>query len=165
MADNVAYTPGAGATIAADEIAGVLYQRVKPVTGVDGVASDVSQQNPMPIAGYGELIEAIEAMRMAIQSLNRTLGLAQVNPLTGRMLVDGSGVTQPISGALTDAQLRASAVPVSGPLTDAQLRATAVPISGNLTNISQLGGQNANSAIISFERNTADNLRNNINVT
>lgn len=35
--------------------------------------------------------------------------------------------TQPVSGPLTDAQLRAAAVPVSGPLTDAQLRATPVP--------------------------------------
>lgn len=47
----------------------------------------------------------------------------------GRVPVDGSGVTQPVSGPLTDAQLRATAVPVSGPLTDAQLRATAVPVS------------------------------------
>ncbi|PKP99605.1 MAG: hypothetical protein CVT74_07435 [Alphaproteobacteria bacterium HGW-Alphaproteobacteria-13] len=37
--------------------------------------------------------------------------------------------TQPVSGPLTDAQLRAAAVPVSGPLTDAQLRASAVPVS------------------------------------
>jgi hypothetical protein len=142
MADNVAYTPGAGATIAADEIAGVLYQRVKPVTGVDGVASDVSQQNPMPIAAYGELLEAIEAMRMAIYSLTRTIGLAQVNPLTGRMLVDGSGVTQPVSGALSSI--------------------TQVSLVGNTQ---QVGGQNANSFVPSFERMTADNLRKNIVTT
>lgn len=36
---------------------------------------------------------------------------------------------QSVTGPLTDAQLRASAVPVSGPLTDAQLRASAVPMS------------------------------------
>jgi hypothetical protein len=36
-----------------------------------------------------------------------------------------SGDVTILGGALTDAQLRASAVPVSGPLTDAQLRATA----------------------------------------
>jgi len=35
----------------------------------------------------------------------------------------------PVSGPLTDVQLRATAVPVSGPLTDAELRAAAVPIS------------------------------------
>lgn len=38
-----------------------------------------------------------------------------------------------VTGPLTDAQLRASAVPVSGPLTDAQLRATPVPVSGTVT--------------------------------
>lgn len=37
--------------------------------------------------------------------------------------------TQPVSGPLTDTQLRASAVSVSGPLTDTQLRASAVPVS------------------------------------
>jgi hypothetical protein len=37
--------------------------------------------------------------------------------------------TIPVTGPLTDTQLRATAVPVSGPLTDAQLRATAVPTS------------------------------------
>jgi hypothetical protein len=142
MPDNVAYTPGAGATIAADEIAGVLYQRVKPVTGVDGEAADVSQQNPMPIAAYGELLEAIEAMRMAIHSLTRTIGLAQVNPLTGRMLVDGSGVTQPVSGSLSA-------------ITQVSL----------VTNTQQVGGQNANSFVPSFERMTADNLRRNIVTT
>jgi hypothetical protein len=72
--------------------------------------------------------------------------------VSGRVPVDGSGViqpvsgtfwqaTQPVSGPLTDTQLRASAVPVSGtfyqatqpvsgPLTDTQLRASAVPVSG-----------------------------------
>src|SRR5687767_6861863 len=39
----------------------------------------------------------------------------------------------PVSGPLTDAQLRATAVPVSGPLTNAELRATAVPVSGTIT--------------------------------
>jgi hypothetical protein len=143
MADNVAYTPGSGATIAADEIGGVLYQRVKVAHGVDGVAHETSDSNPYPIKAMGELIEAIEAMRMAIQSLNRTLGLAQVNPLTGRILVDGAGVTQPVSGTVAATQ--------SG--------------TWNITNLATIGGQSANSQIPSFERMTADNLRRNISVT
>lgn len=49
MADNVGYTPGTGASVAADEIGGVLYQRVKPVFGVDGVATDVSATDPLPV--------------------------------------------------------------------------------------------------------------------
>lgn len=71
MADNVGYTPGSGATVAADEIGGVLYQRVKPVTGADGTAVDVSATNPMPMAAYGELLEAVEALRMAVSVLAR----------------------------------------------------------------------------------------------
>ncbi len=69
--------------------------------------------------------------------------------VSGRMPVDGSGVTQPISGSvsitgtaavsgpLTDAQLRAAAVSVSGPLTDTQLRATAVPVTGTFFQATQ----------------------------
>ena len=49
MVDNVAITPGTGATVAADDIGGVLYQRVKPTFGVDGSATDVSSTNPMPV--------------------------------------------------------------------------------------------------------------------
>ena len=143
MADNVSYTPGSGATIAADDIGGVLYQRVKMIHGADGIAHETADGNPMPIKAMGELIEAIEAMRMAIQSLNRTVGMAQVNPLTGRMLVDASGTTQPVSGSV--------AAPQSGAY--------------NITNLATIGGQNANSQIPSFERMTADNLRRNIVVT
>lgn len=51
MADNVGYTPGSGATIAADDISGVLYQRVKIGVGADGSATDVSSSNPMPVSG------------------------------------------------------------------------------------------------------------------
>jgi hypothetical protein len=144
MPDNVGYTPGSGATVSADEILGILYQRIKLTLGADGVNDgDVSSSNPMPIAAYGELIEAIEAMRLAVQSLNRTIGLAQVNPLTGRMLVDPSGVTSPVSGTVTANQ--------GG--------------TWNITNLATIGGQAANSQVQSFERMTADNLRRNITVT
>jgi len=74
MADNIGYTPGAGATIAADDIGGVLHQRIKIGIGGDGVATDISTANPMPVQETGELVEAIEALRMAVQSLNRSVG-------------------------------------------------------------------------------------------
>jgi hypothetical protein len=48
---------------------------------------------------------------------------------TPNVAVSNFPASQPVSGPLTDAQLRAAAVPVSGPLTDTQLRATAVPVS------------------------------------
>lgn len=81
------------------------------------------------------------ALDASVQAVNAKLPALA----SGRVPVDGSGVTQPVSiagsvavtGALTDTQLRASAVSVTfpsaqavtGPLTDSQLRASAVPVS------------------------------------
>lgn len=52
MADNIAVTPGSGATIGADDIGGgVLAQRVKPVWGPDGTGNDVdvASGKPLPV--------------------------------------------------------------------------------------------------------------------
>ena len=50
MADNTQLALGVGGDlIATDDIGGVKYQRVKPAFGVDGVATDVSSANPLPI--------------------------------------------------------------------------------------------------------------------
>jgi len=49
MADNIAVTPGTGATIAADDISGVLYPRSKVAWGADGAAVDASAANPLPV--------------------------------------------------------------------------------------------------------------------
>jgi hypothetical protein len=97
----------------------------------------------LPVEVIGELTEAIEAMRMAIVSLTRSVGLAQVNPLTGRLLVDQSALTQTVSGTVSANQ--------SG--------------TWNITNLTQVGGANAAIVPLSLERGTADNLRRNINVT
>jgi hypothetical protein len=148
MADNVGYTPGVGATIAADDIGGILYQKVKMIHGADGIAHETADGNPLPVTATQELMQAIEAMRMAIQALTRTVGLAQVNPLTGSMFVDGSRVTQPVSGTVA---VGTPAVTQSG--------------TWNITNLATIGGVAANSQVQSFERMTADNLRRNINVT
>lgn len=49
MADNLPATPGSGATIAFDDISGVMYQRVKIGVGEDGAATDVSEAAPIPV--------------------------------------------------------------------------------------------------------------------
>jgi hypothetical protein len=144
MADNLGYTEGTGAEVATDEIGGNHFQRVKVTLGADGVNDgDVSESNPMPVMAVGDLLEALQSMSFAIQSLTRTIGLAQVNPLTGSMFVDGSRVTQPISGTV-----------------NAQQTGT-----WNIANLATIGSQNANSFVPSFERNTADNLLNFITIT
>lgn len=145
MADNIGYTPGTGATIAADEIAGVLHQRIKIGIGENGTATDVSEANPMPVMAVGDLLEALQSMSFALESLTRTIGLAQVNAVNGNLYVDGSRVTQPVSGNISTVSTVSTVTTV--------------------TNMSQLGGQNANSLIPAFERNAADNLLNFITIT
>jgi hypothetical protein len=49
MADNVTITEGSGTQIAADEVGGVKYQRVKVSHGIDGVAVDTSTTDPLPV--------------------------------------------------------------------------------------------------------------------
>jgi len=140
MADNVGYTPGTGATVAADEIGGVLHQRVKIGVGTDGVAVDVSEGNPMPVAAYGELIEAIEALRMAIQALTRS-GLGQSMPDTAQRL-------RVVVDALT------SGITLS--------TVTNVGAVATVTNQTQIGGLAATEQIPSLMRLGADASRNNI---
>jgi hypothetical protein len=49
VADNIAITPGSGATVATDDVGGIQYQRVKNCFGADGAATDVSGASPMPV--------------------------------------------------------------------------------------------------------------------
>lgn len=51
-ADNVVLNSGSGgATLAADDIAGIHHQRVKIEHGADGSATDVSTASPLPVGG------------------------------------------------------------------------------------------------------------------
>lgn len=84
MPDNFTANPGSGgATFASDDIGGIQWPRVKVGFGVDGVATDVSAADPLPVS------------------------------------VLNFPASQAVTGPLTDAQLRASAVPVSRPDTTA----------------------------------------------
>lgn len=49
MSDNVAITPGSGATIASDDVSGVQYQRVKLDVGGDGASVPVTSAAPLPV--------------------------------------------------------------------------------------------------------------------
>lgn len=76
MADNILVSPGTGATIAADDIGGVLHQRVKLSQGADGVGVDVSSAAPLQVT------------------------LANTGTNATAVKVDGSAVTQPVSGTV-----------------------------------------------------------------
>lgn len=138
MADNVGYTPGTGATVAADEIAGVLHQRVKIGVGDDGTAVDVSAANPLPATiTAGELLEALEAMRMAIQALTRSVGQAMPD---------------------TAGRLRANVEAFSATI-------AAITTLTTLTNQTQIGSNPAFEQIPALMRLGADSLRRNVSVT
>ena len=145
MADNVGYTPGVGATVAADDIGGVLYQRIKPVTGADGTAVDVSDANPLPVGAVGELIEALEAQRMALQALTRSIGQSMPD-VAGRLRVAIDAIT----GSLTLATITTVGT------------VTTVATVSNQTN---MGGLSATEQIPSLMRLGADSMRRNISVT
>lgn len=81
MADNVGYTPGSGATVAADDIGGVLHQRVKVGIGADGSAADVSADNPMPmqeIPQASSLLLRIMNLLMSPMGFDRSLSRQRV---------------------------------------------------------------------------------------
>jgi hypothetical protein len=83
MADNVGYTPGVGASVAADEISGHLYQRIKPTYGTDGQATDVSLVNPLPVFDdrAENLISLLERL-VKISESNQVVDSAQRQRIT-----------------------------------------------------------------------------------
>ncbi|MCA3734366.1 MAG: hypothetical protein ACK5X3_00520 [Pseudomonadota bacterium] len=158
MADNVGYTPGAGSKVAARDVTysgeAALAQAVGLVTfaGEDDAktAADVSQANPLPMAAYGELIEAVEAMRTAINSLTKTIGYALPN-LQGQPIFEARQATA--------ANLNVTA---SGTVTANQGGTWNIT---TLTNQSQIGGFAANDEIPALMHLQVDGLRRNISVT
>lgn len=79
MADNVAITAGSGTSIAADDVGGVFYQRVKVTWGPDGTANDadVATGKPLPVqlrhsTGKGPLAGEYETV--AASQTGQTLG-------------------------------------------------------------------------------------------
>ncbi len=100
MADNVGYTPGTGVTVAADDIGGVLYQRIKPTFGEDGIAIDTSKSNPLPVVAdqsddllrmLSRLVKLLESnavvdaqnrQRVTVDSIAGTAVLAAVTTVT-----------------------------------------------------------------------------------
>lgn len=57
MTDNLAYTPGLGASVATDYVGGVHVQRIKVQHGADGFASDVSHDDPLPVTTSSRIVD------------------------------------------------------------------------------------------------------------
>lgn len=124
MADNVGYTPGTGATVAADEVGGALYQRVKVTTGADGTANDVSDANPMPISGSVGVTGSVPVTGVPVpywpgysgndESGPRSLGVDDSGALSARAAVLTDEGTFRLNFANTSFALDIGSVTVSG---------------------------------------------------
>lgn len=150
-ASTLGYTPGSGASIATDVDAGAHHQKaVMEFLSQAGVPTPVTPQAQMPVdASYGEMIEAIEALRFAVASLTKTIGFALPN-LSGFPIMEVRQVTA--------ANLNVTA---SGTVTANIGTGTLAA----MTNQAQMGGFAANDQIPALMHMQADNLRRNITVT
>jgi hypothetical protein len=102
MADNVTLnTMSGGDTIAADDIAGIKWQRMKMGWGADGAAVDVSTTAPLPVTtaaatsiGSGALTLATAGTATQLPN-QAALGLTirALGNNTGTIYVGGSAVT------------------------------------------------------------------------
>ena len=159
MADNVGITPGSGAKAASREVtySGETAQvQVVGLATLDGsddakTVADVSGSNPLPVAGYGELIEAIEALRMAMHSLTRSA--------IGQIMPDTVGTANALMRIPVLAQN-----PTAANLT-ATVSLAASQTLATLTNQTQIGGFAAVDQVPALLHLQADNLRRNIVVT
>jgi hypothetical protein len=134
---DIVTLPGTGEDIAVDDIGGIQFQVMKLIHGDNGVNDGlVSSTNGLPVEAIGELIEAIEAMRMAVNSLTRSIGQSMPDT-AGRLRV----VIDAITGLLT---------------------LSTITTVSTLTNQTQVGGNPAFEQIPSLMRIGADSLRRNI---
>ena len=113
MTDNTVLNPGTGGdTIATDDIAGVKYQRIKAGFGGDGVYTDVSAADPLPV-DTGGLTDA--ELRAAAVPVSIAAPVAVTGPLTNAEFVAGlaAEIATPVS-TVPDNQLPANPVRVVG---------------------------------------------------
>jgi hypothetical protein len=131
-------------------VTGTFFQATQPVSiggpvAVTGALTDAElRASPVSVEAYGELIEAIEAMRFAVQALTRSIG---------QMLPD------------TAARMRVNVEAGTLPTVTTVGTVSTVTTMATLTNQTQIGGLAATEQIPALMRLGADSLRRNISVT
>lgn len=142
MADNPTIINNSGnagtdVVVAADDIAGVQYQRVKPVHGADGSATDTSTANPLPVVQTGTPALPTGAATAAKQPALGTAGSSSTDVLSVQGIA--SGTPLPISGSMSIT----GTTPVSQALPVQASTATLANVSG-ATSSTTLIASNAN---------------------
>lgn len=99
MADNVGYTPGTGATIAADDIGGVHYQRLKLAVGADGAAKDFQ---PATVVGVASGTADVQAVNAACTLMGWSFGESAATASTAEIILrDGTDATGTIVAVIS----------------------------------------------------------------
>ena len=159
MADNLGYTPGTGAKVAtrdatySGEAANLQIVGLATVAGADDAKTitDVSGAAPLPVMPLGELVEALEAQRMALQALTRTIGQSMPD-VSGRLRV----AIDAISASLT-----LSTISTVSTVTTVSTVSSVT----TLANQTNMGGFSATEQIPVLMRLGIGSLRSNISVT
>ena len=109
MADNIAVTAGSGTTIAADDIGGVLHQRVKISQGADGSATDVSSAAPLQVSLANHAANAT-AVKTDSSATTQPVSMATNTPV-GNVAHDAADSGAPIKtgGRAVNAEITAVA--------------------------------------------------------
>lgn len=190
MADNVGYTPGTGAVVAADEISGVLHQRVKVTLGADGTSDgDISSSNPMPVNITSQsasiavtvdglpLVQIDGAVDVSGSSVNANITNTSVPvaPATAAVFdVNAVGELIECLEAMRQYQISLNrTIGMLMPDTSGRMRVLIDAITANLTlstvtnvtTLSQLAGQPAAEIVYGAMHVGADSLRRNITIT
>ncbi len=101
MSDNINVTPGAGDTVAADDVGGVKHQRVKLTLGGDGVSDgDVASGNPMPVTAP-DLASALEAALLMLSAILENMPRTDANARAIVNTSDQGNVTVAIAASQT----------------------------------------------------------------
>ena len=154
MTDNVAITPGTGATVATDDVGGVHYQITKLAFGALDTATLVAPGSGLPVAVQGTVTTggltdtqlratALPVSGTVTANLGTVAGLAldaSVTALSAKFGALGQGLmaaSTPVVIASNQSAIPVTlasttvtgSVAVTGPLTDTQIRATALPVS------------------------------------
>lgn len=103
MADNFKHTLGDNEDIAADDVGGIKYQRVKVCVGADGTATDVSSTTPIPtsqavVTAQGFTVSTVIAGSPATYNGLCAAETSTVNPATIKVYDNAVGA----SGTMLD---------------------------------------------------------------
>lgn len=140
MADNVTFQSGTlatapdGSVIGTDNIGGIIYQRVKIVWGIDGVVTDTSAINPLPVT----LAAGVAVIGHVITDTGSTTAV------TGTVAVTQSTSPWVVSGTVTNSAAKA------GTGTQTSVAATGADQTILASNANRLGGSVFNDSTAIF---------------